>query len=171
MGGGGGGFFSLPPERVAQVPYIGVCLNHGKPDPNPRMTYVPVRMEKTVPDKTLQEMLRLYGMGKVDFTVAQAAAWHITDKLSWEQLAAKKEYTLPGVYSSQVPTFTLAQLQAANELLTVSAKLAEERAKLEPVVEGNTLKTRTSGETTKPAVSKAAAEKSGGAKAVVPTKK
>lgn len=166
MGGGGGGFFSIPPERVAQVPYLGVCLNHGKPDPTPRMTYRPVRLENAVPDKVLREMLRLYGMGKVDFTVAQAAAWHITDKMSWEQLASKKEYTIPGVFSSQVPTFSVDQLQAAHELLNISAKLAEERAKPEPEVETASIRTRSPGE-----LAKAAEAKSVGSKPVTAKKK
>ena len=170
-GGGGGGFFSIPAERVAQVPYLGVCLNHGKPDPSPRMTYIPIRLENAVQDKVLREMLRLYGMGRIDFTIAQAAAWHITDKLSWDQLAAKKEFTLPGVYSSQVPTFTVAQLQAAHELLTVSAKMAEERAKSEPEVQPSTVKTRSPGETAKPATGKPSIGKAAGSKPVTAKKK
>ena len=74
--------------------------------------------------------------------------------MSWEQLAAKREYTLPGVYSSQVPTFTVAQLQAAQELLTVAAKRAEERAKTEPEEKEEPVRVRKSGETAKPDAAK-----------------
>ncbi len=130
--GGGGGFFSIPAERVAQVPYQSVCLNYGKPDPSPRMTYKPVRVEEYTDNKVLQETLRIFGSGRMDQVAAQAAAWHQTDKLSWEQLASLREYTLPGVYTSQVPTFTTSQLQMAQQLVAVAAKRAEERAKLKP---------------------------------------
>lgn len=129
---GGNGFFSIPPERVVQIPYQSVCLNYGKPDPSPRMTYRPMRVEEYTQDKVLQEVLLAFGKGRMDHTAAQAAAWHLTDKLSWKQLASLKEYTLPGVYTSQVPIFTTVQLQAAQELVTTATKRAEDRAKSEP---------------------------------------
>ena len=96
--------------------------------------------------------------------VAQAASLHITETMSWEQLASKQEYSIPGVYSSQVPTFTIAQLAAAQELLTVSAKMAEERAKTEPEVEAKPVKTRSPGETAKPTGSKPVAKPATGKK-------
>lgn len=144
QGGGGGGFFSIPPERVAQVPYRSVCLNYGKPDPSPRMTYKPVRLEEYSDDKVLQETLRIFGLGRMDQIAAQAAAWHLTDNLSWEKLASLKEYTLPGVYTSQVPTFSTAQLQTAQQLVHVAAQRAEERAKLESETQPTPVKPRSS---------------------------
>lgn len=145
--GGGQGFFSIPPERVAEVPYRSVCLNFGKPDPSPRMTYKLVRVEEIAESPVLQEMLKLYGAGKVDKVVAQAAAWHLTDNKSFAELASITRYELPGVYSSQVPIFSAAQLRAASELLTVSAKLAEDRPKTEPSKKSSPVKPRSPGET------------------------
>ncbi len=127
----GNGFFSIPAERIAQVPYQSVCLNYGKPDPSPRMTYKPVRLEEFTEDEVLQETLRMFGKGQIDHTAAQAAAWHQTDKMSWKELASLKEYTLPGVYSSQVPTFTSSQLHAAQESVTAAAKRVAGRPKSE----------------------------------------
>lgn len=140
QGGGGGGFFSIPAERVAQVPYRSVCLNYGKPDPSPRMIYKLVRVEEYTEDKVLQETLRMIGTSRLDYPVAQAAAWHITDKMSWEKLSSLLEYTLPGVYSSQVPTFSVEQLRTAQQLLTIAAKRAEERADLKPGSESTEVK-------------------------------
>ena len=131
-GGIGNNFFSIPPERVAQVPFKSVCLNYGKPDPSPRMTYKPVPIETYSQDKVLQETVRIFGRGGMDRTVAQAAAWHQTDKLSWNDLASIKKYTLPGVYSSQVPIFSMSQLKAAQELVTKATKQAKERPEVEP---------------------------------------
>lgn len=129
QGGGGGGFFSIPAERVARVPYQSVCLNYGKPDPSPRMTYQPVRLEEFSQDKVLQETLRIFGTGQLDQTSAQAAAWHLTYKLSWDQLAHLKRYTLPGVHSSQVPIFSVSQLQTAQRLVAVATQRAAEHAR------------------------------------------
>lgn len=143
----GNGFFSIPPERVVQIPYQSVCLNYGKPDPSPRMTYRPMRVEEYTQDKVLQEVLIGYGKGRMDQTAAQAAAWHVTDKMSWKQLASLKEYTLPGVYSSQVPTFTSAQLQAAQELVTAATKRADERTKSEGEAKPSTTNVRQSAST------------------------
>ncbi len=128
----GNNFFSIPPERVAQVPFKSVCLNYGKPDPSPRMTYKPVPIETYSQDQVLQETVRIFGRGGMDRTVAQAAAWHQTDKLSWNDLASIKKYTLPGVYSSQVPIFSMSQLKAAQELVTKATKQAKERPEVEP---------------------------------------
>ena len=127
--GNGNGIFSIPPERVAQVPYQSVCLNFGKPDPSPRMTYRPMRLEQYTQNEVLQETVRLFGTGRIDHMAAQAAAWHLTDKKSCSDLASLKEYTLPGVYSSQVPTFSQAQLQTAQELVTKVTQQVADRSK------------------------------------------
>lgn len=144
QGGGGGGFFSIPPERVAQVPYRSVCLNYGKPDPSPRMTYKPVRLEEYTDDKVLRETLRIFGTGRMDQIAAQAAAWHLTDKLSWDRLASLKEYTLPGVYTSQVPTFSTVQLQTAQQLVDVAAQRARERTDVESKTQPTPVRPRSS---------------------------
>jgi hypothetical protein len=132
MGGGGGGFFSIPPHKVAQVPFQSVCLNYGKPDPMPKMTYVLVPVEKFVESKVLQELLRIYGTGKMDYSIAQAATWHLTDKLSLEDLLSMRKSLIPGDSSADIPVFSLEELQAASRLVAVAEKRAEERAKLEP---------------------------------------
>lgn len=132
MGGGGGGFFSIPPHKVAQVPFQSVCLNYGKPDPMPKMTYVLVPVEKFVESKVLQELLRIYGTGKMEYSIAQAATWHLTDKLSLEDLSSMRKPLFPGDASSDIPVFSYEELQAASRLLVVAEKRAEERAKLEP---------------------------------------
>lgn len=123
----GNNFFSIPPERIAQVPFRSVCLNYGKPDPSPRMTYKVVPLEDFSQDPVLQETLKTFGRGRLDRTVAQAAAWHLTDNLSWQDLANIKRYTLPGVYSSQVPIFSKPEIQAARKLIEQATKQAQER--------------------------------------------
>lgn len=100
--GGGGGFFSIPPEKVAQVPLNTVCLEHGKADPNPRMHYKLVKTNEYTVDPELRELLLVVASGKFDKKSLQAAAWHLTDKMSWDDLAKKSSRRavggLPPVY-------------------------------------------------------------------------
>ncbi len=92
MGGMGGGFFSIPAEKTVQFPITSVCLNHGKAEPMPKMTYRLVKLEDYTSDPVLQELLEAVGTGKYDDRkqAAQAATWTLTDKMSFEQLSDKK---------------------------------------------------------------------------------
>lgn len=123
----GNGLFSIPPERVVEVPYKSVCLNYGKADPSPRMTYRPVQLEVFSRDKVLHATLRKFGRGELSQGATQAAAWHLSSKLTWERLASLTENTLPGVDWSQAPTFSESDLNSAHELVsTVTKQVAAE---------------------------------------------
>lgn len=126
FGGGGGGFFSIPAEKVVAMPYRSVCLEHGKKEPNIRMTYGLVRTEEYTKDERLVELLSLVASRNIDSKIAQAAAWHITDKMSWDQLANKQVKHLVG---RPTPYFHPRQLQAAQQLLALAKSRAEERKK------------------------------------------
>jgi hypothetical protein len=102
-GGGQQGFFSIPPEETLRVPYTSVCLDHGKHDPHPRANYTIVPVEQYTQSKELQELIRLVGTGQLDPAAAQAAAWHLDDGMSWEELAAKT-YSIFG--GTEAPFFT-----------------------------------------------------------------
>ena len=132
-GGGGGGFFSIPPERVISVPFNSVCLEHGKPEPTPSSRYKLVPVSAVSQDPVLYELLTVVGTGKVDSQAAQAAAWHLTDKMSFQQLAAKAMTHLGG--QAPTPYFSQAQLQGAQQLLALSTQKAEERKTQKPAVE------------------------------------
>jgi hypothetical protein len=109
--GGGGGFFSIPPEKSVKVPYISACLNHGKPDPNPRVEYKLVPVEEYTQDPVLAELIRLVGTGRVDQHSAQAAIWTRTDNMSWQQLAAKSHRNLSGVVEYYFSSANIAEAQ------------------------------------------------------------
>jgi hypothetical protein len=90
MGGGGmGGFQNIEPGRVRKVKVTTVCLEHGKKDPNPRIKYDIVPIENFTRNAQVIELCRMLGSGKLDQMSAQAAAWHLTDNLSWQQLVQK----------------------------------------------------------------------------------
>lgn len=124
---GGGGFFSIPPKRVVAIKYNSVCLAHGKPDPHPRATYRIMPMEEYTKDETLQEMITLVATGKLNQMAAQAATWHITDKMSWRELALKKKKSLGGL--SPRPYFHPLQLRGAYRIHALAQARARERAK------------------------------------------
>lgn len=135
--GGGGGFFSIPPDKTVQLPLETVCLNHGKPDPKPHLTYKLVPINVYTDDPVLQELVTMVATGKLDRAAAQAAAWHLTDNMSWEQLAAKKIRHVGGVPPE--PYFQSNQLAAARQLVARAQERVKERD------------TQESGEPSKPA--------------------
>lgn len=88
-GFGGGGFFQVPPEAMKKVRVVTVCLEHGKKDPNPRIAYELKPITDFTRDKRVIEICKLLGQGKLNQQTAQAATWHLTDGLSFEQLVRK----------------------------------------------------------------------------------
>lgn len=130
---GGGGFFSIPPQKIVQVPYTSVCLAHGKPDPHPRNNYKLVPVDEFSEDPALHELVRIVGAGKVNKQAAQAAAWHLADKMSWQELAAKSVRRLGG--AGTFPYFSRAELLGAQDLVAVAHARAKERAEKKDEVE------------------------------------
>ena len=123
-GGGGGGFFSVPAEKVISVPFHSVCLEHGKPAPTPGSKYTLVPLSKLDDNPVLYKLLAYVGTGKVDSLSAQAAAWHLTNKMSFQELADKTDIPLPGMPAT--PYFSPEQLQSAQELVVRATQLAKE---------------------------------------------
>ncbi len=121
--GGGGGFFSIPPEQVVKVPCHTVCLAHGKPTPNPRMRYRLVKVDEYTEDGRLQELLKLIANNRINQQVAQAATWHLTDNMSWQELARKQVRHLGG--GAPTPYFAVAHLAAAQQLIGVASENAK----------------------------------------------
>ena len=132
MGGGGmggGGFFSVPAEKVVSLQFNSVCLEHGKQEPGPSSKYTLVPITRVSSDPVLHELLAKVGTGKVDQQSAQAAAWHLTNKMSFQELAAKMEEHLGDLNPS--PYFTREQLLGAQQLLSQAMVKAEEKAEEE----------------------------------------
>lgn len=85
------------------------------------MTYTIMPTEEYTQDKTLQALIGLVGTGKMDLDVAQAATWHLTDNMSWTELAAKRSH--PGVPNS-ASYFHPNQLVAAQNLVSFAGARA-----------------------------------------------
>ena len=123
-GDSGQGFFSIPPEKTVSVPYNSVCLEHGKPDPKPSMNYRLVKTEEYTQDPVLQEFLKLVAQKRIPAQIAQAAAWNISDKMSWEELSQLK-YDRIGV--PDTPKFSYQQLLRAQSLVSTAQRMVKER--------------------------------------------
>ena len=136
MGGGGGagaaggGAFSIPPQKTRVLRVTTVCLEHGKPEPSSRHPYKLAAVESFSSDPKLAIVLESLGRGELSQKVAQAAAWHLSNGLSWEQLAAEKIDHAGGVPDE--PYFTPSELMAAQRVVTIATQQA---AAQKPVVE------------------------------------
>jgi hypothetical protein len=135
MGGGaagGAGFFSIPAERTVSVPMTSVCLEHGKANPNSRMTYRLARPSEVSDRPELPELLKLVGQNKINQGAAQAAAWHIASGMSWEKIAAEK---WDHVGRPDTPYFSQDQLMAARMVVSDVQAKARDKAKEEKTEE------------------------------------
>ena len=125
MGGGGGGFFNLAPEKVGKLKVVGVCLDHGKKDPNPRVTYELKPIETLVKDPQVVEVVKMVGSGEIRQHAGQAATWHLANGLTWQQLARK--IGVKHLNGSTEPYFRHSDLNLAVRVAQVAVSRAEQR--------------------------------------------
>jgi hypothetical protein len=115
MGGRGGmgmgGMFNIAPDKVQKIKIAAVCLDHGRPDPNPRVPYQPIPIASYAKNPVIAELIKMMCRGQLDQHAAQAAAWHIQNGLTWEQLAQK--IGIKHIDGRKEPYFTPDQLQRA----------------------------------------------------------
>lgn len=119
------GFFSIPPEKTVQIGLNSVCLNYGRREPNSGLKYQLVKAESVYTDPLLVQLLEEYSP-RMNRDVQQAAAWHLANGLSWEQIAQLSDQKLPGV---PIPLFTPQQIHAARGLVEQVKKAAADRPK------------------------------------------
>ncbi|MEO2033765.1 MAG: hypothetical protein ABGZ35_16940 [Planctomycetaceae bacterium] len=122
-GGGGQGFFSIPPEKTVRLPYGSVCLNHGKPEPNPRTAMQMIPVESYTNDSVLAELINMVGTGRLNHQSAQAAVWTRTDNMSWADLARKFIVSA----GQKRPYFRPAHLQQADVLIAMATGRVREK--------------------------------------------
>ncbi len=119
------GFFSIPPEKTVQIALNSVCLNYGRREPNAALKYQLVRAETVTTDPVLLQLLEEFSP-RTNRDVQQAAAWHLTNGLTWEQIAQLTDQKVPG---NPTPLFTPRQIQGARELVEQVTKHAADRPK------------------------------------------
>jgi hypothetical protein len=72
----------------------------------------------------VKELCTLLGLGGIDQRAAQAAAWHLANDMTWDQLAAKQIEHLNG---QNEPYFSSEQLRGAASLVDAAVQRAAER--------------------------------------------
>ena len=105
--------FSIPPEKVVRVGMLGVCLDHGLPEPNARMPVkvVPVDQASSVPE--VAALVRMVAARRVRHTVGQLAAWHLQNGISWKELRAERTPATIGF----VPRYSRNEIRSAKKLV------------------------------------------------------
>ena len=119
----GGAVFNIPPGRDGKVTVQTVCLEHGKPNPRPRMDYTVAPIETLSSDPKVTEICKMLASGEIPQNVAQAAAWNITDELSWDVLATKNRVERMDGYYERF--FTHNELRAAQQVVAESQTRAD----------------------------------------------
>jgi hypothetical protein len=119
--GGGGpagmgmGFMRIAPGKERKVTARTVCLEYGKPDPNPRIAYRMIPIEQFTDDERVARLCRQLGHGQISQKAAQGAAWHLANGLSWQKLAGINR--LESKYRGRIRFFSRGQLKAAREIV------------------------------------------------------
>ena len=83
------GFQNIDPNKVHRFKCTTVCLEHGKKEPHARAKYDIVPLKDFTDDKQVAEICYMLGFSGINQNAAQAAAWHFTDEMNWEELANK----------------------------------------------------------------------------------
>ncbi len=96
IGANGTNLFNIPAEKVRQLKVATVCLEHGKRTPRPGMPYQIGPIESVSDEPALRAVLAALGQGYIGQRAAQAAAWHLANRMSWAQLADKSIERLDG---------------------------------------------------------------------------
>lgn len=122
-GGGGGGFFSIAPQKMKSIPYNSVCLEHGKTEPMSKMHYVPVPLEEVAETPEEEQLLIGIARSPQSTKAMQAAAWHIFNDMSWQELAAKE---VNHANRPNSPYFTRGELMMAQQIVGESQRRAKE---------------------------------------------
>lgn len=122
-GGMGGGFFNVGPEKVGKIKFAAVCLEHGKADPNPRVAYEIKPIDSYTKNHEVIAVVQMLGRGEIDQRSAQAAAWHLENGMSWQELASK--IGAKHLNGTVEPYFTRNQLGLALKITREAARRVE----------------------------------------------
>jgi hypothetical protein len=110
-GGGGGGQFSVPPEKTERIDAEVVCLDHGLVEPSSSKPYKLMPADEHLDRPEVIELLKALGRGELQHGAAQAAAWHLNNDLTWDELAAKRQGTKRNL--NRPPYFTSEEMKLA----------------------------------------------------------
>jgi len=117
--------FNVAPENVAQLRLTSVCLEYGKPNPRPKMSYAIQPIQSATEKAEVEALCRMLGRGQVGQRAAQAAAWHLANEMSWDRLAQLRRKFAMGRITE--PFFTLHELAEGKRAAEAAVEMAEKR--------------------------------------------
>ncbi|MCA9270769.1 MAG: hypothetical protein KDA41_19950 [Planctomycetales bacterium] len=126
MFGAPGGVMNIPPGKVLKVKRATVCLEHGKPEPGPRIAYRIVPLEEACADPAVRELMIVLANDAASQRVVQAAAWRLANDKSWDDL---EQMAVTHINGQRTPWFTPDEIAAARKLV---AALPSQRGKPAP---------------------------------------
>ncbi|HZZ71598.1 MAG TPA: hypothetical protein VFE24_05055 [Pirellulales bacterium] len=106
--------FNIPPEKTLRVSVPCVCLEYAKPNPGPHIPYQLAPLETVNDQDEVREIIDCINTGRYTQKIAQIAAWHFTNQLSWEQLAA---LTTTHANHTHEAVFTAREIELAKDLV------------------------------------------------------
>lgn len=118
--------FAIPPESTREFRVPTVCVEHGKPNPRSIVKYELVRPEEVGVGPELADALASYGRGESDQEAMQAAAWHLANGKTWDEL---RKMSRMAAINAQTPVFTSRELAAARRLVEASRQRVAEAKK------------------------------------------
>ncbi len=124
--GGGMGMFNVPPEQVGQLKVATVCLEHGKGEPRAAIHYEIKPLEGVTTKPGVRELCEMLAHGRINQRAAQAAAWHLNNGMTWQELATKR---LRFANGSSQSYFSPQEIQGGMKIAAAATQLAEERQK------------------------------------------
>ena len=90
------------------------------------MKYKVVRLAEVNDSPVIEEFCKALGAGKVSQNTAQAAAWHVANGLTWEELVRKPRVI--SEYTGVEMFFTKFEIQAAMRFTSIATEEADEAA-------------------------------------------
>ena len=115
------GAFVVAPGKSRTFRFTTVCLEYGKPEPNPRIPYRLQALESFSADPRLEFVLACLANGQVSQKAAQAAAWHVANGRTWPELAAEMIDHAGG--DPDEPFFGAADLAVARKIVELADRL------------------------------------------------
>ena len=123
----GGGLFSIPPESVVALKFDSVCLAHGRPTPRVGMKYELRPIESLVKNEpALVKILSNFDRSLKKRKAVQAAAWHLANNMSWQQLSTKSLRVLGQPTSNY---FSKSDIHSAKFLVSQASKKQSKKPK------------------------------------------
>ncbi len=89
--------FCFIPGRAAHLQLRSVCLEHDRAGPSPKHHYEVRRMDQVTNVKGVYEICVMMGRGEIDHQVAQVAAWHLNNQITWRQLWDESQHGPAGM--------------------------------------------------------------------------